>query len=156
MYGRLHRRSSVEFKERTEADATMILEMELNKLRVNGKLEQHTDKAVGQAFKRFKELFEIYLVQEGPGIVFITLNKYIMLVTYAGYAFLAGTALLHLPHLSANNYAKLINFGEFGHTLTPIVKCDEQKSRSRRQPTDGQNWTSATGKITIHNQHKFK
>jgi hypothetical protein len=76
MYGRRQRRCSVEFKERTEADASMMLEMELNKLRENGNLDPDTDKAVKQTFRGFQDLFKTYLVQEGPGIVFIIFSSY--------------------------------------------------------------------------------
>ena len=66
MYGRLYRRNSIEFKERTEQDASVMLELELNRLRQSGKLGPTADKIVKTAFDRFQELFCTYLEQEGP------------------------------------------------------------------------------------------
>ena len=48
MYGRLYRRNSIEFKERTERDASVMLEMELNRLRQSGKLGPTADKWCGR------------------------------------------------------------------------------------------------------------
>ena len=66
MYGRLYRRNSIEFKERTEQDAGVMLELELKRLRESGKLGQTADNIVKAAFGRFQELFCTYLEQEGP------------------------------------------------------------------------------------------
>ena len=66
MYGRLYRWNSIEFKERTEQDARVMLELELNRLRQSGKLGPAADNMVRTAFGRFQELFCTYLEQEGP------------------------------------------------------------------------------------------